>query len=122
MNPKRLKVINACSVIITDSSQIQGTLFFEAGENAGPVEFMITTTNLPVGAKISFNCPAPGPQPPIYLMPTVVSTHPRFTTGITCNIPANFSGTIQYHAVSAPGSPIPQGAEIALQAARAVSV
>ncbi|WP_118951556.1 hypothetical protein [Taibaiella helva] len=91
-------VNNATTVKLTGVQQ-----FYEQGTEGGKIQFTIICTNVPKGTKVSFSAGAPGPNPPIYLEPTQVSTFPSFTTGVVCDVPAGYVSDIYFNLEAPPG-------------------
>jgi hypothetical protein len=109
---RNVTVLNSDTLTLTAAK-----LYYEQGIEASTIQFTIKCLNVPVGSTISFSAGVGGPNPPIYLAPTVVSTGPSFTTGVECDVPANYVSDI-YVNVSAPkGVTNLNNAKVTIQAA-----
>ena len=82
------------------------TFLYKQGEQEREITFSITTQNVPIGSTISLNADKSGPNPPIVLDPTKVTTS-KFTAGITTNVPSNYSSMITLK-IDYPDGEIPQ--------------
>ncbi|WP_118973299.1 hypothetical protein [Taibaiella koreensis] len=96
-----------------DNNKITQALLYEQGDVGGEILFVLSCQHIPVGSEISFECPELGPQPPIQLQPTVV-TSDDFSAGMRSYVPAHFVGTI-YYSVMLKGTP-PPGAQMEMRA------
>jgi len=98
-----------------DSAREEFKLSYEQGEEGGRVQFSLVCNNIPVGSTVGFSADKPGPDPPIYLPPTLVTIFPAFITGIVSQILANYAAEITYYVVfsQTPTS----GASVEFQAA-----
>jgi hypothetical protein len=105
-------VNNASTVVLTGAK-----MYYEQGEDGCRIQFTIICTNVPKGTKVSFSAGAPGPNPPIYLEPTTVSTFPSFTTGVVCNVPANYVSDIYFNLEAPAGVTDLSDAVVEIQAA-----
>jgi hypothetical protein len=106
---------NQNDLIEGNNGQFEGTIFYEQGDEAAKVLFMLVCHEIPKGSTVSFNCPESGPQPPINLPPTQVTLYPTFTVGVRSDVPAGFSGTITYKVEW--NQPPPPGASVTFQIA-----
>jgi len=87
-------------------------MLFIQGPVASDEFFILQCTNLPVNTTIvGFKCDTKIPDFPIYLPPTKV-TRPSFSMSIQTQVPADFTGTINFYA-QFDQTP-PAGAEITL--------
>lgn len=77
---------------------------YDQGDTPSKVQFTVICTNVPKGSTISFSAGAVGPNPPIYLEPTTVSTYPSFTTGVVCSVPVPYKTDIYFTLVAPNGS------------------
>jgi hypothetical protein len=66
------------------------------GPQGRQIRFSLQCYNIPVGSTVAMSADVEGPVPPIYLAPTVVSTHPAFTIGIVVNVPDNYESNINF--------------------------
>ncbi|WP_118951553.1 hypothetical protein [Taibaiella helva] len=103
MGPEGLTVLNSIMMRGNGTNKLNGIMLYEQGPEAGEIRFVIQYQNLPKGATVAPECGIPGPQPPIVLTPTIVSTFPAFTTGLVSSIPARYAGTIYFTAVAGQG-------------------
>lgn len=94
------------NVIVNNSKDITITnkMSYDQGDTPSKVQFTVICTNVPKGSTISFSAGAVGPNPPIYLEPTTVSTYPSFTTGVVCAVPAPYTTDIYFTLVAPNGS------------------
>ena len=90
-------------------------LFYQQGTESGLIQFSLICRNVPVGSTIGFSSDKPGPNPPIYLSPTTVSSSPSFVTGMVSEVPANYEAEITYYVIFSQTPP--PDASIQLQAA-----
>jgi hypothetical protein len=109
---RNVVVNNASTVVLTGAK-----MYYEQGEDASQMEFTIICTNVPIGTKVSFSAGAAGPIPPIFLQPTTVSTFPSFTTGIVCQVPANYVSDIYFNLEAPPGVTNLDNAKVQIRAA-----
>ncbi len=82
------------TIIASQSGAPQGFKYensvpFEMPDQATLASIGLQCQNIPVGTIIGFSCPQPGPNPPIYLAPTVVPV-PNFSPAIQSEMPAGF--------------------------------
>jgi hypothetical protein len=111
---KNIKVKDSQSKVDSSNTRFEGKVHYEQGTEASNILFMLICKNLPIGTVVGFNSDTPGPNPPIDLKPTIVSSSPDFIVGLQCSVPANYQCTIIYYAdfKQAP----PPDAKITLQA------
>lgn len=102
------------AVVNTGSPTWTQTVDYNQGTVGDKVQFLITCTNVPVGAKVSFSAGTPGPNPVINLDPTPVTNSSSFMVGCTCDVPANYQTKISY-SYWANGTP-PAGFSIKMSA------
>ncbi len=81
---------------------------------ATPLYILLDAVNLPTGTSVAFSCGTSGPQPPINLPQTQV-TSTSFVTGVLSNVPANFSSSIIV-SFWRNGLQVPAGASLTLYA------
>jgi hypothetical protein len=93
--PVNLRVTDACQLLI-----------------------QVETTNVPLGCAVQFACGIEGPNPPLILAPTQITTSPNQTVGIWSQLPQGFSAdiTVSFWLNSNPA--LPSGAQVALCAYR----
>lgn len=99
------------STVVTISNQ---GMFYEQGSEGGAMEIMLMCKNLPDGTKVSFSAGAPGPEPAIFLPPTVVNG-PDFVVGLRSHLPANYASSIYYNIQAPPGKNNFSNASVSLQ-------
>lgn len=113
---RNVTVVNSDTVTITKSP-----LYYEQGTEASAIQFTLKCVNIPIGSTVSFSAGAGGPNPPIYLAPTTVSTGPSFTAGIECDVPANYKSDIFVNISAPKGVTNLDGAKVTIQAAYPVA-
>lgn len=69
---------------------------YAQGPEGGMMHIQLSCTGLPVGSEVAFSCGTPGPNPPLDLKRTKITTPGTFDVGITSNIPAGFESNIAY--------------------------
>ncbi len=109
---RNVTVINSDTVTITKSP-----LYYEQGDEASTVQFTLKCLNIPIGSTVSFAAGAGGPNPPISLSPTIVSTGPSFTTGVECDVPAGYKSDIFVNVSAPKGVTNLDNAKVTIQAA-----
>jgi hypothetical protein len=109
---RNIIVVNSTTVTLTGSK-----LYYDQGDDGASIQFTVMCVNVPIGSKISFSAGAPGPNPPIFLQPTVVSTYPSFNTGVTCDVPAKYISDIYFNLEAPPGVTDLSTAKVTIQAA-----
>lgn len=102
------------AVVDTGSPTWTQNVDYDQGVAGDKVQFIITCTNVPVGAKVSFSAGTPGPTPLIDLQPTAVTNSTSFVVGVECDVPANYKTNISY-SYWANGAP-PKGFSIKMSA------
>lgn len=91
------KILKSVSYTLEQTTEkITRAMLYEQGPIGSTVIFNLECTNIPIGSVISFECPELGPQPPIVLQPTDVTTYPSFSAGMESYVPADFAGTLYY--------------------------
>ena len=113
---RNIQVINSTTVVLTGKG-----LAYDQGTEASKIQFTIICTNVPKNTKVSFSAGAAGPNPPIYLEPTLVSTYPSFTTGVVCSVPAGYKSDIYFNLEAPPGVTDLSTAKVEIQAAYPMS-
>ena len=116
--PERLIVVKSQTTKMEGAAanvRIENKMDYDQGTESSKIQFTLICQNIPKGSVIGFRSNEPGPNPPIDLPPTTVVTYPAFTTGIMCQVPANYKCVITYYAVLKDVPP--PGAQITLQAA-----
>ncbi len=85
---------------LTDSGiyEYKNSIEYSQGTEGSMIQFVLMCKNLPLGTVVGFYCDAVGPNPPISLPPTKVTSSPTFVTGMLTDVPANFEGKINYYA------------------------
>jgi hypothetical protein len=86
---------------------------YDQGTQGGAMSVLITCTNVPVGAQVSFSSGTPGPTPPVNLPQTTVTNAGSFIAGVSTTIPANWTSNISYSYWANGTTPLP-GWSIAL--------
>lgn len=109
---RNVSVQNADVVTLTGSAN-----YYEQGTEGGQIQFTVICENVPKDTLISFSAGAPGPNPPINLEPTKVSTFPSFTTGIVANVPADYVSDIYFNLQAPDGVTDLSKAKVSIQAA-----
>jgi hypothetical protein len=109
---RNVVVLNTSTVTLTGAK-----MYYEQGTDASRIQFTIICTNVPKNSIISFSAGAAGPVPPIYLEPTTVSTYPSFTSGVVCNVPANYASDIYFNLQAPQGVTDLSTATVEIQAA-----
>ncbi|HWZ16074.1 MAG TPA: hypothetical protein VNW95_12620 [Mucilaginibacter sp.] len=95
------------TVVDNGSPTFTQSVNYEQGTQGGPMSVIITCTNVPVGASVSFSCGTTGPNPPINLPQTTVTNSGSFVVGVSTNIPANFVSNISYSYWANNTTPLP---------------
>jgi hypothetical protein len=111
------------TIVNADRFKLTGErLHYIQGSEASAMEFSIKCTNIPIGSRVSFFAPVPGPVPPIALDWTTVSTYPSFSSGIESDVPAGYISDVYFNMEAPEGvKELPDGAKIAIQAFYTVS-
>lgn len=84
------------AVITSGSPTFSQGVDYDQGSQGGNMTVLLTCTNVPKGAAVSFSCGTPGPNPPINLPQTTVTDSNSFVVGMSTVIPDNFKSTITY--------------------------
>lgn len=95
---KTFKTKHMSNLTDTGSFEYKNSIEYSQGNEAGQIQFVLVCKNLPLGTVVGFYCEAVGPNPPISLPPTKVTSTPTFVTGMLTSVPANFEGKINYYA------------------------
>lgn len=98
------------------SQEICKTAFYEQGDYSGKTIFQLVCTNTPVGTIVTFKSDNPDTQPPVYLPPTSVSTYPKFTVGVACDVPAGYTCNLIYCFTLPEGVIPPPGFDMTMEA------
>jgi len=108
---RNVTLINSTTLTLTGEK-----LYYEQGEEASLINFNIKCYNVPIGTLISFYAPISGPTPPIKLEPTTVSTFPNFTSGLECEVPANYVSDVFFNLQAPAGVTSLPDARVVIQA------
>jgi hypothetical protein len=78
----------------------------------------VETTNVPLGCAVQFACGVEGPNPPLMLAKTQITTSPHQTVGIWSQVPQNFNADVTVSFWLNNNTGLPSGAQVALCAYR----
>ena len=84
------------TVLDNRSADFSQTVSYEQGGIGYQMHILLSCRDVPVGAEVAFDCPAPGTSPQIHMERTKITT-PNQDLGIVCNVPAGFKGDITYY-------------------------
>ena len=81
----------------------------------------IEATNVPIGCAVQFACGIEGPNPPLMLAKTLITTAPFQTVGIWSQLPQGFNADVMVSFWLNNNAALPDGAQLALCAYRLLS-
>lgn len=84
------------SVVDKDTADFSQSVEYNQGDVGSEMHIILSCKDVPVGAEVAFDCPAPGPTPLIHMARTKI-TESNQDVGIVCKVPANFTGKVTYY-------------------------
>jgi hypothetical protein len=103
------------TLVSRDSTSWTQDVYYSQGAIGAKVQFIITCTNVPVGAKVALSAGTPGPTPVMDIEPTTVTNAASFVVGMECYVPADYTSNISF-SYWANGNIPPKGFSIKMSA------